>query len=379
MSNYRLMATASFGLEAIVAQELKELGFTDLHIENGKVLFNGDERDIVRCNLHLRCADRVFIVMNQFSALDFEELYQGALSVEWEKFVPENGKMHITGKSVKSKLFSVSDCQSIVKKAVVRAMQRKYPESWFSEDGPVFKIEVALLKDVATLSIDTSGDGLHKRGYRTGRGEAPLRENLAAALVKLSRWNPSRILVDPFCGSGTIPVEAAMAAANIPSGLKRKFAAENWFWIPSKIWKDERQQAEDSIREIAPVIFAFDNDKRVFNHARENAENAGVLDYITFQKKPISEFSSSKKYGCVITNPPYGERLGDKKEAEELYTQMGKVFSELDTWSFFVLTSHEQFEKLFGRKSDKNRKLYNGKIKTRFYQYYGALPPRNKD
>ncbi len=375
MPRYTLIATSSFGLESVVAQELKEMGYAYLRVENGKVEFSGDERDIARCNLNLRCAERLLLKMAEFPATDFEDLYQGTRKVQWEKMIPLDGKMHVTGKSIKSKLFSVPDCQSIVKKAVVEAMKRKY--HWldqFPEDGPVYKIEIAFLKDIATLTIDTSGAGLHKRGYRQGRGGAPLRETLAAAIVLLSRWDHSRIFVDPLCGSGTIPIEAALIGRNIAPGLKRKFVSEEWPNISSKIWSDLRAEASAAVKDLPLSIFASDIDTGVFRSARENARNAGVLDNIVFQKKPIEEFSSKKKYGCIVCNPPYGERLGDRKEAEALYTEMGKVFSKLETWSFFVLTAHPEFQKFLGRDATKNRKLYNGMIKCYLYQYFGPLP-----
>jgi putative N6-adenine-specific DNA methylase len=357
--------------------ELQRMGYTDLKVENGRVEFTGDERDIVRCNLWLRCAERLLLKMAEFQATDFEELFQGTLKVPWEKMIPLDGKMHVTGKSIKSKLFSVPDCQSIVKKAVVEAMKRKY--HWldqFPEDGPVYKIEIAFLKDTATLTIDTSGAGLHKRGYRLGRGDAPLRETLAAAMILLSRWDPSRIFADPLCGSGTIPIEAALIGRNIAPGLKRKFVSEDWPNIPSKLWSALRDEASAAIKDVPLSIFASDIDTGVFRSARENAENAGVLDNIVFQKKPIEEFSSKKKYGCIVCNPPYGERIGDRRQAEELYKEMGKVFSKLDTWSFFILTAHPEFQKHFGTDASKNRKLYNGMIKCHLYQYFGPLPGR---
>ncbi|MBN2041990.1 MAG: class I SAM-dependent RNA methyltransferase [Spirochaetes bacterium] len=378
MTKFNLIATSAFGLESVVASELRELGFNDLQTENARVMFTGDITDIVKCNLWLRCADRLLLNMSEFNAYDFEELFQGALAVRWEDIIPENGKMHIVGKSVKSKLYSVPDCQSIVKKAVVEAMKRKYKREKFTEDGPVYKIEVALLRDKVTLTIDTSGAGLHKRGYAETRVEAPLRETLAAALIKLSRWEPSRTFVDPMCGSGTIPIEAALIGKNIAPGLNRNFVSETWSIIPKKVWKKARLEAEQSVKDIPLSIYAADMDKKSFRQARENAEKAGLTDDIIFEKKPLQEFSSAKKFGCIICNPPYGERLGTKKEAENLYRDMGKVFSELDSWSFFILTSHQDFQKYFGREATKNRKLYNGNIKCYLYQYFGALPKQEK-
>lgn len=375
---YTLIATATFGLESIVAKELEDLGYDELEVENGKVTFKGDETDIALCNIWLRTADRVLIRMGEFKAESFEELFQGTKAVEWGEFIPEDGKMHVVGKSIKSKLFSVPDCQSIVKKAVVEKMKEHYRRDWFEEDGPVYKIEVALLKDIATLTIDTSGAGLHKRGYRELAGEAPLKETLAAALVLLSRWEPSRILADPFCGSGTIAIEAALIGKNIAPGLNRSFVSESWPLIPKDIWDEAREFARKRISKEDFRILASDIDGNILRTAKENAAKAGVSDLIAFQKLPMQEFSSKKKYGCIICNPPYGERLGELKEVECLYKEMGKVFGELDEWSFFILTSHPEFQKLYGRKATKNRKLFNGRIQCYYYQYFGALPPKRK-
>lgn len=375
---YTLIATATFGLESIVAQELENLGYDDLEVENGRVTFRGDESDIALCNIWLRTADRVLIKMAEFKTESFEELFQGTKKVNWGEIIPEDGKMHVVGKSVKSKLHSVPDCQSIVKKAVVEKMKEHYNINWFEEDGPVYKIEVAILKDIVTLTIDTTGPGLHKRGYRELAGEAPLKETLAAALVLLSRWEPSRIFADPFCGSGTIVIEAALIGKNIAPGLNRSFVSETWPQIPRDIWEEVREFARKRINKEEFKILASDIDYSVLKTAKENAAKAGVEDYIAFQKLPVQEFSSKKKYGCIICNPPYGERLGELKEVECLYKDMGNVFSKLDTWSLFVLTSHPEFQKLYGKKATKNRKLFNGRIQCYYYQYFGPLPPRKK-
>lgn len=373
---YTLIATATFGLEKVVADELKELGYDDLKIENGKVTFVGDERDIVTCNMWLRTADRVLIKMAEFKAESFEELFQGTLEVEWGKYISEDGFMHVTGKSVKSKLFSVPDCQSIVKKAVIEAMKREYSMTWFAEDGPEYKIEVGILKDIVTLTLDTSGAGLHKRGYREKAGEAPLKETLAAALVLLSKWDNTRILADPMCGSGTILIEAALIGKNIAPGLNRSFAAEQWDIIPLNMWEEVRKHARNCINKDEFRLLGSDINGRILQTARNNAEKAGVDEYIAFQKMPMEEFRSKKKYGVIITNPPYGERLSNSKEVEKLYKNMGEVYSNLTDWSYFALTSYEDFEKFFGRKSDKNRKLYNGRLKCYYYQYLGMEPPK---
>ncbi|TDT60949.1 THUMP domain-containing class I SAM-dependent RNA methyltransferase [Fonticella tunisiensis] len=374
--DYTLIATSTFGLESIVAQELRNLGYDNLKVENGKITFTGNEMDIALCNIWLRTADRVLIKIDEFRAETFEELFQNTLKINWGEIIPQNGKMHVVGKSVKSTLFSVSDCQAIVKKAIVESMKRKYNVDWFPEDGPVYKIEVALLKDIATLTIDTSGPGLHKRGYRELAGEAPLKETLAAALVLLSRWDPSRILADPFCGSGTIAIEAALIGKNIAPGLNRSFVSEHWPQIPKEVWEDIRRDARNRINKEKFRILASDIDGRILKTARKNALKAGVEEYIAFQKLSVEEFSSKKKYGCIICNPPYGERLGEIKEIEKLYKEMGRVFSKLESWSYFILTAHPDFQKLFGRKADKNRKLYNGRILCYYYQYYGPLPPK---
>ena len=374
---YTLIATATFGLEKVVADELRELGYDDLTIENGKVTFQGSEMDIVTCNMWLRTADRVLIKMAEFKAESFEELFQGTLKVEWGDIIPETGFMHVVGKSVKSKLFSVPDCQSITKKAVVESMKRKYNKEVFPEDGATYKIEVAILKDIVTLTLDTTGPGLHKRGYREFAGEAPLKETLAAALVLLSKWEPSRILADPFCGSGTIAIEAAMIGKNIAPGINRSFVSEGWDIIPKKLWEDMRKYARNSINDKEFRILASDINGRVLKTARDNAQKAGVADYIAFQRMDMKEFRNKKRYGFIITNPPYGERMGNAKEIENLYKDMGEVFQQLKDWSYFVITSYEDFEKCFGEKSDKNRKLYNGRIKCYYYQYFGAEPEKN--
>lgn len=374
---YDLIATSTFGLEAIVAQELKDLGFENLKTENGKVTFSGDERAIALCNTWLRTADRVLIKLAEFPAESFDELFDAASKINWSDIMPSNAKMHVNGKSIKSKLFSISDCQSIVKKAIIENMKKKYKKEWFSEDGELFKIEIALLKDIATITIDTSGPGLHKRGYREESGEAPLKETLASAMILLSKWEPSRVLADPFCGSGTIPIEAAMIAKNIAPGLKRNFVAENWSWLPPKIWKDVREEAESKIiKDLEFRILASDIEYRVLKIAKENAVKAGLEDYIAFQKLDMNDFSSKRKYGCIIANPPYGERIGEKERVRQLYKDYGQLFKRLETWSFFTLTSNPDFEWLFGKKASKNRKLYNGNIQCYFYQHFGPLPPR---
>lgn len=374
--NYTLIATSTFGLESVVASELKELGYDDLKIENGKVTFEGDERDIVTCNMWLRTAERVLINMAEFKAESFEELFQGTLAVEWGDILPIDAFMHVEGKSVKSKLFSVPDCQSIVKKAVIEAMKRKYKTDWFNENGARYRIEVGILKDIVTLTLDTSGTGLHKRGYRENAGGAPIKETLAAALVLLSKWEPSRLLADPMCGSGTIAIEAALIGKNIAPGLNRNFISEQWEIIPKNIWEESRKFARNAVNDKEFKILASDMDGRVIRTAMDNAKKAGVENYIAFQKIHMQQFSSKKRYGFIITNPPYGERLGELKEVEKLYRDMGEVFENLKDWSYFVITAHPDFQKHFGKDADKNRKLYNGRLKCYYYQYFGAKPEK---
>lgn len=367
---YNLIATTTFGLEGITAKELKTLGYDDVKTETSKVLFSGDEMDIAIANIHLRTADRVLIKMAEFEARSFEELFQGTKKVDWSKIIPRNGVMHVVGKSVKSTLYSVPDCQSIVKKAIITSMSEAYGINKFEENGPVYRIEVAILKDKVTLTIDTSGQGLHKRGYRENSGAAPLKETLASAIVLLSRWQENYELIDPFCGSGTILIEAAMIMQNIAPGLNRSFVCEEWPTMPAYIFNQVREGARNAIKKKDIKLIGYDIDTWVLRTAENNAIKAGVKDYIHFQKRDFREFSSKNKYGFIITNPPYGERLSDKKEVEELYRIFGEYKNKNSLWDFNVLTSYEEFEKAFGRKSTKNRKLYNGKLKCYYYQYF---------
>ncbi len=367
--DYNLIATTTFGIEAITAKELKLLGYEDLKVEDGKVSFTGDEMDIAITNTWLRTADRILIKMASFKAESFEDLFQGTLSVNWGDIIPENGNMHVTGKSIKSKLFSVPDCQSIVKKAIVQAMKKKYNKEWFSEEGPEYKIEVAILKDIVTLTIDTTGAGLHKRGYRKNSGGAPLKETLAAALVLISNWNPKKQLADVCCGSGTIAIEAAMIGKNMAPGVNRTFVCETWPDVDKEMWEQVRDGARKGVNKEQFRILASDIDSWVLRTGKDNAEKAGVSDYIAFQKLPMNEFSSKKKGGVIISNPPYGERMGEAKIVEAISEDFGKLYKSLDEWSVFVITPFKDFQKVFGRKSDKNRKLYNGRIQCYYYQY----------
>ncbi len=371
MGQYTIIATSTFGLESIVARELRTLGYDNMTVENGKITFPGDAEDIARCNIRLRTADRILIKVADFKARGFDELFRGTRDIRWGEMLPVDSTMHVVGRSVSSKLFSVKDCQSIVKKAVVESMKERYPIEQFPETGPLYKIEIALFKDTATLTLDTTGHGLHKRGYRGEAGEAPLRENLAAAIVLLSRWGPERILADPFCGSGTIPIEAAMIGRNIAPGLRRSFVSERWPQIAPDIWDKARMEARKQVNSLPFRILASDIDAKVLKKARENAENAGVGDCIVFQRLPFEDFRSRKKYGFIICNPPYGERMGGPEEVERIYRKMGEVFAALDMWSFFILSAHPRFQTFFGKKAVKNRKLYNGGIRCYLYEYIG--------
>ena len=367
---YNLIATTTFGLEGITAKELKALGYDDVKTETSKVFFSGDEMDIAIANIHLRTADRVLIKMAEFEARTFEELFQGTKKVNWSKIIPRNGKMHVVGKSVKSTLHSVPDCQSIVKKAIITHMSEAYDTTRFNEDGPVYKIEVAILKDKVTLTIDTSGSGLHKRGYRENSGAAPLKETLAAAMVLLSRWQENYELIDPFCGSGTILIEAAMIMQNIAPGVNREFVCETWPNIPDYIFKQVREGARRAEKRKNIVLKGYDIDTWVLRTAENNAYKAGVSDYVKFEHRDFKKFTNENNLGFIITNPPYGERLSDKREVEKLYEIFGGYKKEYQNWDFNILTSYEGFERPFARKATKNRKLYNGKLKCYYYQYF---------
>lgn len=371
-----LIATATFGLEAIVAEELRKLGYDKVVVENGKVTFTADPLALCRANLWLRTADRIRLKVGEFTAVTFEELFEKTKALPWAELIPIEAEFPVEGKSIKSTLFSVPDCQAIVKKAVVESMKKKYRRDWFTETGPMCKIEVALLKDTATLTIDTSGPGLHKRGYREEKTLAPLKETLAAAMVLLSKWHPDTTLVDPFCGSGTIPIEAALIGRNIAPGSSRPFVSESWPLIPAKLWEEARQEALDLRNECKLDILGYDIDGRAIRLARKNAATAKLDTALHFQQQPLSALSSKKKYGKTIGNPPYGERLSEKTEVENLYQEMGKIFAKLDTWSHYILSSHANFETFFGKRASKKRKLYNGNIKVDYFQYYGPRPPR---
>lgn len=379
MNQYRMIATAAFGIESVVADEVRALGFENVIVENGKVEFDADEEGICRANLWLRCADRVFLKVDEFKATSFEELFQGVKKITWEKYIPVDGEFPVNAKSVKSQLFSLSDIQAISKKAAVDRLRRAYRIDWFKETGAKVPILVSILKDVVTVMIDTSGEGLHRRGYREHGNEAPLRETMAAALLKLARWHAKIPLIDPMCGSGTILIEAAMMGRNIAPGLNRKFAFEKWPLIPEATWKKVKTEAFNAVNhDVELNIQGYDCDPRSIKQAKINSDLAGVDEDIHFQVRDIAEFSTKVKYGYVITNPPYGERLGDENEVLELYKLMGDKLIPNETWSFNIITAHEGFERAFGKRSTKNRKLFNGKLKCYYYQYFGQKPPKAK-
>ncbi len=379
MGKYEFIAPCHFGLEAVLKNEIVKLGYEIIRTEDGKVTFAGDESAFARANVFLRTAERVLWKVGEFTAETFEELFEKTAELPWEEFIPADGRFWVTkATSVKSKLFSTSDIQSIMKKAIVERLKRKYHISWFPETGNEYPVRVSVIKDVFLLGIDTSGESLHKRGYRKLVGKAPISETLAAALISLTPWNESRILVDPFCGSGTIPIEAAMIGRNIAPGATRAFRAETYKErLSENLWKAAREEAQDGVRrDVTMAIQGYDIDREAIAIARQNAAAAGVADDIHMQVRAVKELRHPKKYGFVITNPPYGERLEDRKDLPELYRQIGEAYRGLDSWSMFLITSYEDAEKYLGRKADRNRKIYNGMIKTYFYQFLGPQPPK---
>lgn len=379
MNRIELIAPCHFGLEAVLKREILDLGYEISSVEDGRVTFQGDAEAVCRANIFLRTAERVLLKVGSFQAVSFEELFEKTKALPWEAYIPKDGKFWVTkASSVKSRLFSPSDIQAVMKKAMVRRLQEHYHMEWFPEDGPEYPVRVFLMKDQVTVGIDTSGASLHKRGYREVSGKAPITETLAAALIMLTPWRGDRILVDPFCGSGTFAIEAAMMAANIAPGMNRSFTAEKWTnLIPKKLWYDTVDEASDLIREPEETdIQGYDADEDVIRIARRNAAEAGVENMIHFQRRDVRDLSHPKKYGFIITNPPYGERLEDKKDLPELYRAFGESFQRLETWSAYMITSYEDAERYFGRKADKNRKIYNGMLKTYFYQFQGPKPPR---
>lgn len=377
MKTFECIAPCHFGLEAVLKREIIELGYEITSVEDGRVTFIGDAEAVCRANVFLRTAERILIKVGQFHAETFDELFEGTKALPWEEYLPQNAKFWVAkAASVKSKLFSPSDIQSIMKKAMVERMRKVYRVNWFPEDGDAFPIRVFLHKDEVTVSLDTTGESLHKRGYRKLTAKAPIAENLAAALIMLTPWNKTRILVDPFCGSGTIPIEAAMMAANMAPGMNRSFLAESWTHIISrKEWyacMDEAAELVDFSQ--MPDIQGYDIDDEMVRIARENAKLAGVEQYIHFQRRGIEALSHLKKYGFIITNPPYGERLEDKNTIASIYRTLGERYRQLDSWSLYMITSYEDAQQMIGRKADKNRKIYNGMLKTYYYQFMGPKP-----
>ena len=381
MKKYELIVPCHFGMESVLKREITDIGYDISEVTDGRVCFWGDEEAVARANVFLRSAERILIKIGSFQAMDYEELFQGTKAIAWEEWIPSDGKCWVTkAASVKSKLFSPSDIQRVMKKAIADRLQDVYRVNWLPETGESFPLRVFLLKDQVTIGLDTTGESLHKRGYRKLTAKAPIAENLAASLIMLTPWHGDRILVDPFCGSGTIPIEAAMMAANIAPGMHRSFTAERWEHLVKKqLWLDTREEAEELVDlNVDTDIQGYDLDNDMVTIARENAKLAGVDKLIHFQRRDVKDLSHPKKYGFIITNPPYGERLQEKAEMPALYKTLGERYRALDAWSLYVITAYEQAENDIGRKADKNRKLYNGMMKTYYYQFLGPKPPKHK-
>ena len=379
MSRIELVAPCHFGLEAVLKREIQDLGYEILQVEDGKVTFCGDENAVCRANIFLRTAERILLKVGKLKAVTFDELFEQIKDLPWEDYIPSDGKFWVAkASSVKSRLFSPSDIQSIVKKAIVERLKNIYHIEWFPETGAEYPIRISFMKDEALVCLDTTGLSLHKRGYRSMVSKAPIKETLAAALIMLTPWKKDRILVDPFCGSGTFPIEAAMIAANIAPGMNRSFTAEKWTnLLERKWWYQAVDEANDLVDDnIETDIQGYDIDGEIIKAARQNARDAGVEHLIHFQQRPLSQLSHPKKYGFLISNPPYGERLEEKSQLPGLYTEIGERFQNLDSWSMYLITSYEDAEKYIGRKADKNRKIYNGMLKTYFYQFSGPKPPK---
>ncbi len=379
MSRIELVAPCHFGLEAVLKREIQDLGYEILQVEDGKVTFCGDENAVCRANIFLRTAERILLKVGKLKAVTFDELFEQIKDLPWEDYIPSDGKFWVAkASSVKSRLFSPSDIQSIVKKAIVERLKNIYHIEWFPETGTEYPIRISFMKDEALVCLDTTGLSLHKRGYRSMVSKAPIKETLAAALIMLTPWKKDRILVDPFCGSGTFPIEAAMIAANIAPGMNRSFTAEKWTnLLERKWWYQAVDEANDLVDDnIETDIQGYDIDGEIIKAARQNARDAGVEHLIHFQQRPLSQLSHPKKYGFLISNPPYGERLEEKSQLPGLYTEIGERFQNLDSWSMYLITSYEDAEKYIGRKADKNRKIYNGMLKTYFYQFSGPKPPK---
>ncbi len=380
MKTFELIATTTFGIESVVKREIEDLGYDITEVTDGRITYTGDIEAIVLSNLWLRSADRVFIKMGQFMATTFTELFDQVAQLPWENWITKDAKFTVNGKSVKSALFSISDCQAIVKKAIVTRLQKVYNVEWFEETGPSYTINVGLLKDIATLTIDTTGnEGLHKRGYRVSNVEAPIKETLAAALIQISYWKKGRIFYDPCCGSGTFAIEAALIAKNIAPGLYRSFASCRWSQIPQKLWDELREDAKEVIdKKGNPIIYASDINRNAILAAKQNADAAGVSEYITFFAKPVHTTSLPHgDFGIVLCNPPYSERISEMPQVQKLHKDLRMLMDNNPTWSFYTITAVESFEQDFGKKANKNRKLFNGRIPVRFYQFYGPKPPKD--
>lgn len=376
MENIKLIATTNMGLEAVTKRELQDLGYKDLEVSDGKIKISCQLKDIAILNLRLRTAERVLLLIDSFRAETFEELFDKVFEIRWWDYIAEEDQFIIQGRSRKSKLFSISDCQRITEKAIIEKLKMKYKISWFEKSGPRVKIEVSLLNDIAEITMDTSGDGLHKRGYREVNYKAPLSETIAASLVKLTFWNKDRILADPFCGSGTIPIEAAMIEKNIAPGLMRDFDFVNFKFFDEEIFKEEKKKCYSEIKYDEKLeILASDVSHKAIQIAKANAEILGLDEDISFFQKDIRDLDLPDDYGIIITNPPYGERIG-KEDVDELNKELGELARSLKTWSYYIITANENFEKNFGKKADRNRKLYNGRLKAYYYQYYGPKPRR---
>lgn len=381
MNTFELVAPCHFGLEAVLKKEIYDLGYEITRVEDGKVTFLGDGEAICRANIFLRTAERVLLKVGSFRAETFDGLFEGVRALPWEVYLPKDGKFWVTkASSVKSKLFSPTDIQRIVKKAIVEKMKEYYDIEWFKESGAEYPIRVFLMKDEVQITVDTTGESLHKRGYRTMSGIAPISETLAAALIRLTPWHADRVLVDPLCGSGTFPIEAAMMAANMAPGMNREFTAQEWEnIIAKKTWYEAFEEARGLVDGTVDAdIQGYDIDGEVIRVARENAKRAGVGHMIHFQQRGVSELSHPKKYGFLITNPPYGERMQDKQELPDLYRQIGEAYQRLDAWSLYIITGFGDAERYIGRKADKKRKIYNGMIRTDFCQFMGPKPPKRK-
>lgn len=366
----QLCATTLFGLESLAGDELKRMGISDVRVENGRVLFSGEQRELAAANIRLRTAERVMVLAGEFTALSFDALFEAVKALPWEKYIPINGQFPVKGHSLSSQLRSVPDCQAIIKKAVADKLSLKYKLDRLPEDGAKYQIRFTILKDVVSVYIDASGTGLHKRGYRAVSNEAPLRETLAAAMVNLSRFRGRDDFADPFCGSGTIPIEAAMIAMNRAPGLNRSFAAMDWVWIDSKIWDEVRDEARSLEYTNNYNIWGGDIDSKAIDIARSNAQKAGVSGLVRFDTADATAFDRRTSGGVIVTNPPYGERIMEKQDAERLYRAFGEVYSGLESWKLYLLSSHTEFERSFGKSADKKRKLYNGMLKCDLYMYY---------